>query len=149
MSIKDRIIFTMVPLNTDDKQAMSILLQYAMYHAAGEYVPLMVQIPQNANSVSRLAEVETIHQVLSAYCWFSFKFPETFTERDRAKELQAICREIIEKSIASGLKPVVEPRESKKKRSKNYMKNKIKMKKFKIEAELEEYGFVPNFFVRK
>lgn len=140
----------MVPLKTEDKQAMSILLQYAMYHSAGERVPLIVQIPYNADSVSRLAEVETIHQVLSAYCWLSFKFPDTFTERDEAKHFQSICREIIERSITSGLKPEKTPRDRPtKKRGINDMKHRIKMKRFKIEAELEEYGFVPNFFVRK
>eukprot|EP01080_Neovahlkampfia_damariscottae_P010409 gene10409-2938_t len=134
MPFSDRLKFTMVPIDTDNMKSMSALKRFAHYHSKGEIVRIQKKnLNLNPKTSSELSELESYYQLLTAYCWLSYQFEDTFIQRELAKTLQLQCSHIIEKVLKKGLRKDEKPKRSKRERRRNYRDS--------IDYELSQLGF--------
>jgi len=89
----------------------------------------------NPKTASELSELESYYQLLTAYCWLSYQFEDTFIQRDLAKSLQLQCSKIIENVLSRGLKKEMK---TKRKRSPGERRNNYRNS---LEYELNKLGF--------
>lgn len=115
MSSSDRYTFCCAPVDSKNERLLETLLNFAAAHANGQTVHVRLSLPHLSGCRSPtsavaavgslspldLREMETIHSALDLYIWLSYRFPQTFIQRDQAALLRDACREIIEMGLES------------------------------------------------
>ncbi|XP_028806433.1 DExH-box ATP-dependent RNA helicase DExH18, mitochondrial [Neltuma alba] len=77
LSLKDRFNFSFTPVNVRDPKAMYHLLRFATTYSQNGPVNIAMGMPKGcARNDAELIDLETRHQVLSAYLWLSNQFNE-------------------------------------------------------------------------
>ncbi|KAI9119386.1 hypothetical protein K1719_010061 [Acacia pycnantha] len=77
LSLKDRFNFSFAPVNVRDPKAMYHLLRFATAYSQNAPVNIAMGMPKGcARNDAELIDLETRHQVLSAYLWLSNQFNE-------------------------------------------------------------------------
>lgn len=100
MPFHDRVAFTHVPIDTDEKFAMRMLYSWAKNYSRGKTVNIYVDIPEDMpQTASQLRELEIRYKILEAYCWLCFRYPELFTERKLAEKRKQQCQKMIDRAL--------------------------------------------------
>ncbi|XP_054821646.1 DExH-box ATP-dependent RNA helicase DExH18, mitochondrial isoform X1 [Prosopis cineraria] len=77
LSLKDRFNFSFAPVNVRDPKSMYHLLRFATTYSQNAPVNVAMGMPKGcAQNDAELIDLETRHQVLSAYLWLSNQFNE-------------------------------------------------------------------------
>jgi ATP-dependent RNA helicase SUPV3L1/SUV3 len=85
--LRDKVVFSFVPLSDNSQATMELMLQYASYHARGEKVPL--HLDQHSS------DPEWIYKMCEAYCWLGWRFRQTFCAVPEGEALKdAVARKI-------------------------------------------------------
>lgn len=120
LSLKERFIFCMVPIDLEELYSLREFRRYAELHAKGKEIHVRVKIDFDPNTPEQLADVEATYSLLTAYCWLSYQFETTFVDREKALLLRKKCEEIIERTIFDRVDyRARSPRKSQKKISKS------------------------------
>ncbi|KAI5799958.1 P-loop containing nucleoside triphosphate hydrolase protein [Geopyxis carbonaria] len=114
LTVEERLTFIAAPLgntieakNAFRKMAECVAdgLDGSLLRIPGIDLEILDQTP---TTISDLKRFESLHKVLILYLWLSFRFPTTFTPRETAMELKALCEKKIEtclQTIKFTLKP--------------------------------------------
>jgi ATP-dependent RNA helicase SUPV3L1/SUV3 len=96
LTFKERMQFLNAPIDTANPDAMRVTKHYARHHSKGNVVPVLVTAPQSRpQTMEQLREIEATYKILETYCWLSYRFSETFTLRDEARQLQDTLLQMI------------------------------------------------------
>ncbi|KAJ8768473.1 hypothetical protein K2173_021626 [Erythroxylum novogranatense] len=103
LSLHDKYLFCISPVDMDDDISSQGLTQFAQSYAKKGIVrlkeiftPGTLRVPQTENA---LKELESIHKVLDLYVWLSFRLEESFPDRELAASQKAICSMLIEEFL--------------------------------------------------
>jgi ATP-dependent RNA helicase SUPV3L1/SUV3 len=113
MTLKEKYLFTLCPIDCDDISALRELRRYAEYHSMGKEVDVRIDLIENPKTPQQLAQIEACYQLLTSYCWLSFQFETTFVNREQALKMRILCENIIQRAIFEG--HIREPTKHKKK----------------------------------
>ncbi|CAD2214634.1 RNA helicase [Angomonas deanei] len=92
LTLKDRILFSFLPLNDNSNDALQLLQAYAADHASG--VPVSLRIDKEFANYLQTARgidirvVERYFKRAEMYNWLSWRFKSTFIFRDDAEQLK-------------------------------------------------------------
>ncbi|XP_078166079.1 ATP-dependent RNA helicase SUV3L, mitochondrial-like isoform X2 [Carex rostrata] len=102
LTLKERYSFCFAPVNIRDPKAMYHLLRFATYYSQKKPVSIAMGMPRgSAKNDAELLDLETKHQVLSAYLWLSHHFEESdFPHVEKAENMAAGIAELLGKSLA-------------------------------------------------
>ncbi|KAG4185266.1 hypothetical protein ERO13_A09G217900v2 [Gossypium hirsutum] len=103
LSLQDKYLFCISPVDMDDEISSQGLTQFAENYAKKGLVrlkeifsPGSLQVPKTH---SALKELESIHKVLELYVWLSFRLDESFLDHELASSQKAICSMLIEEFL--------------------------------------------------
>ncbi|KAK9853646.1 hypothetical protein WJX84_009241 [Apatococcus fuscideae] len=99
LSLNDRYIFCLAPISRRNIQMVAALLHYAKRYSEQRAIALGLEAPAEApTTVGGMAQLETLHQIVSLWLWLSFRFPEAlFPDREHAFEvLETIVEQLDE-----------------------------------------------------
>ncbi|KAB2067538.1 hypothetical protein ES319_A09G233100v1 [Gossypium barbadense] len=103
LSLQDKYLFCISPVDMDDEISSQGLTQFAENYAKKGLVrlkeifsPGSLQVPKTH---SALKELESIHKVLELYVWLSFRLDESFPDHELASSQKAICSMLIEEFL--------------------------------------------------
>ncbi|KAH6757117.1 ATP-dependent RNA helicase [Perilla frutescens var. hirtella] len=104
LSLSDKYLFLMSPVDMDDDISSQGLTQFAESYCRNHIVrlkeifsPGTLKIPK---SHKQLKELESIHKVLDLYVWLSFHMDDSFPDRELAASQKSICSMLIEEFLA-------------------------------------------------
>ncbi|KAL7123998.1 hypothetical protein ABFS83_14G019100 [Erythranthe nasuta] len=105
LTLDDKYLFTMSPVDMDDDISSQGLTQFAesyskngIVHLKEIFTPGTLKIPKSHKA---LKELESIHKVLDLYVWLSFHMEDNFPDRELAASQKAICSMLIEEFLGS------------------------------------------------
>lgn len=79
-----------------------MFLEYARAHSLGQSVKLDIYLPKYPpRTADALGDVEIKAKIIDLYLWLSFRFEETFVEKDLALELKARVLELVEQGLVN------------------------------------------------
>ncbi|KAI3459409.1 hypothetical protein Pfo_016072 [Paulownia fortunei] len=100
LSLNDKYLFTISPVDMDDDISSQGLTQFAQSYCKNcvvrlkeIFTPGTLKVPKSHNA---LKELESIHKVLDLYVWLSFHMDDSFPDRELAASQKAICSMLIE-----------------------------------------------------
>ncbi|XP_019155061.1 PREDICTED: DExH-box ATP-dependent RNA helicase DExH16, mitochondrial isoform X3 [Ipomoea nil] len=103
LSLHDKYLFCISPVDVDDDLSSQGLTQFATNYSKNGIVrlreiftPGTLQVPKTQVA---LKELESIHKVLDLYVWLSFRLEESFPDRELAASQKAICSMLIEEFL--------------------------------------------------
>ncbi|CAK7327093.1 unnamed protein product [Dovyalis caffra] len=103
ISLHDKYLFAISPVDMDDEIASQGLVQFAQQYAQKGIVrlkeiftPGTLQVPKTE---SALKELESIHKVLDLYVWLGFRLEDSFPDRELAASQKSICGLLIEEFL--------------------------------------------------
>ncbi|KAL6526581.1 RNA helicase [Orobanche gracilis] len=95
LSLSDKYLFTVSPVDMDDDISSQGLTQFAKSYCKSRsvrlkeiFTPGTLKVPKAHKS---LKELESIHKVLDLYVWLSFHMEDSFPDRELAASQKAIC----------------------------------------------------------
>ncbi|KAL8486446.1 hypothetical protein ACS0TY_023218 [Phlomoides rotata] len=111
LTLNDKYLFAMSPVDMDDDISSQGLTQFATSYAKNHIVrlreiftPGTLKIPK---SHKELKELESIHKVLDLYVWLSYHLEECFPDREIAASQKAMCSMLVEEFL--GMNPWQKP----------------------------------------
>ncbi|KAJ7528222.1 hypothetical protein O6H91_16G090200 [Diphasiastrum complanatum] len=106
MSIKDRFLFCICPIDLDNQVVTGALLKFATEYCKYGGVSLGTSLSSSSTQIPRtqgaLVELESLNKVFDLYIWLSFRLEDAFVDRDSAITQKELCGILIE----AGLKMV-------------------------------------------
>ncbi|KAK9083755.1 hypothetical protein Scep_030226 [Stephania cephalantha] len=103
LGLQEKYLFCNSPVDMNDEISSQGLVQFATNYAKTRFVrlreiftPEMLQVPKTQ---TELKELESIHKVLELYVWLSFRFDDSFPDRELASSQKAICSLLIEEFL--------------------------------------------------
>ncbi|CAA0829102.1 ATP-dependent RNA helicase SUV3- mitochondrial, partial [Striga hermonthica] len=103
LSLNDKYLFTVSPVDMDDDISSQGLTQFAQSYCKSRcvrlkeiFTPGTLKVPKSHKA---LKELESIHKVLDLYVWLSFHLEDSFPDRELAASQKAICSMIIEEFL--------------------------------------------------
>ncbi|KAL3812586.1 hypothetical protein ACJIZ3_013854 [Penstemon smallii] len=103
LTLNDKYLFAMSPVDVNDDISSQGLTQFAqsysknrMVHLKEIFTPGTLKVPKSHNA---LKELESIHKVLDLYVWLSFHLEDSFPDRELAASQKAICSMLIEEFL--------------------------------------------------
>ncbi|KAI5818121.1 P-loop containing nucleoside triphosphate hydrolase protein [Pyronema omphalodes] len=106
LSVADRMIFIMSPINSRNERACAVAHRMAECVAWAEDGSVLklydmdleaLDIPPT--TAEDLQRLENLHKMLIHYLWISYRFPATFHPRETAEQLKELCERQIEKGL--------------------------------------------------
>jgi ATP-dependent RNA helicase SUPV3L1/SUV3 len=95
LSLEDRFLFCICPVDTDDHMAMGALLQFATEFSRQEMVtlkkvitPATIRVPRTQTALQQL---ESLHKVLELYVWLSLRMEDAFVDQEAALSQKELC----------------------------------------------------------
>ncbi|RLN53674.1 hypothetical protein BBJ28_00014817, partial [Nothophytophthora sp. Chile5] len=102
LTLSDRFTFCMAPAGLRNPLARKVFLDYARAHSTGQSVKLDIYLPKFApQTAESLLDVEIKAKIIDLYLWLSFRFEETFVEKDVALELKVKVLELVEQGLVN------------------------------------------------
>ncbi|EGZ29385.1 hypothetical protein PHYSODRAFT_537681 [Phytophthora sojae] len=102
LTLSDRFTFCMSPVSLRNPLARKVFLEYARAHSLGQSVKLDIYLPKYPpRTADALGDVEIKAKIIDLYLWLSFRFEETFVEKDLALELKARVLELVEQGLVN------------------------------------------------
>ncbi|GMF26315.1 unnamed protein product [Phytophthora lilii] len=102
LTLSDRFTFCMSPVSLRNPLARKVFLEYARAHSLGQSVKLDIYLPKYApRTAEALGDVEIKAKIIDLYLWLSFRFEDTFMEKDLALELKAKVLELVEQGLVN------------------------------------------------
>lgn len=110
LSIGERYTFCCAPFNLRHSDAVRACKAMAKILENGtggdiEQIPgvnlslLKFYLPIENSSITKLAELESLHSILSAYIWLSYKFPAVYYTTEKAALLRDKCQNALHKEL--------------------------------------------------
>uniref|UniRef100_A0A2P2Q6X4 ATP-dependent RNA helicase SUV3L, mitochondrial n=1 Tax=Rhizophora mucronata TaxID=61149 RepID=A0A2P2Q6X4_RHIMU len=100
LSLEDRFNFCFAPINIRDPKAMYHLLRFASVYSQKLPVNIAMGMPKgSAKNDAELLDLETKHQILSAYLWLSNQFEGSFPYVEKAEAMATDIAELLGQSI--------------------------------------------------
>ncbi|KAH8943386.1 hypothetical protein BDL97_13G049000 [Sphagnum fallax] len=103
LSLEDRFLFCICPVDTDDHMAMGALLQFATEFSRQEMVtlkkvitPATIRVPRTQTALQQL---ESLHKVLELYVWLSLRMEDAFVDQEAALSQKELCGMLIEQGL--------------------------------------------------
>ncbi|CAN1808016.1 ATP-dependent RNA helicase SUV3, mitochondrial [Linum perenne] len=103
LSLKDKYLFCISPVDMDDEISSQGLTQFASNYANKGLVrlkeiftPGSLKVPKTP---AELQELESVHKVLDLYVWLSYRLDDSFPDRELAASQKAICSMLIEEFL--------------------------------------------------
>ncbi|KZV56277.1 ATP-dependent RNA and DNA helicase [Dorcoceras hygrometricum] len=107
LTLNDKYLFTVSPVDMDDDISSQGLTQFAQNYSKNRIVrlkeiftPGTLKVPKSHNA---LKELESIHKVLDLYVWLSFHMHDSFPDHELAASQKAICSMLIEEFLGTNL----------------------------------------------
>lgn len=94
MSLEDRFVFSICPVDRKDREALTSLRTWASLHAAGRPVPA-----PSVSPYGYLGLIEAGVRLASAYLWLARRFPATFDDVEGAQAARTAGNEAIEAEL--------------------------------------------------
>ncbi|EEY58821.1 ATP-dependent RNA helicase SUPV3L1, putative [Phytophthora infestans T30-4] len=102
LTLSDRFTFCMSPVGLRNPLARRVFLEYARAHSLGQSVRLDIYLPKYApRTAEALGDVEIKAKIIDLYLWLSFRFEDTFVEKDLALELKTRVLELVEQGLVN------------------------------------------------
>ncbi|ETO67780.1 hypothetical protein F444_15334 [Phytophthora nicotianae P1976] len=102
LTLSDRFTFCMSPVSLRNPLARKVFLEYARAHSLGQSVKLDIYLPKYApRTAEALGDVEIKAKIIDLYLWLSFRFEDTFVEKDLALELKTKVLELVEQGLVN------------------------------------------------
>ncbi|KAE8875620.1 ATP-dependent RNA helicase [Phytophthora fragariae] len=102
LTLSDRFTFCMSPVSLRNPLARKVFLEYARAHSLGQSVKLDIYLPKYPpRTAEALGDVEIKAKIIDLYLWLSFRFEETFVEKDLAMELKVRVLELVEQGLVN------------------------------------------------
>ncbi|KAG7384685.1 ATP-dependent RNA helicase supv3l1, mitochondrial [Phytophthora pseudosyringae] len=102
LTLSDRFMFCMSPAGLRNPLARKVFLEYARAHSLGQSVKLDIYLPKYApRTAEALGDVEIKAKIIDLYLWLSFRFEDTFMEKDLALELKTRVLELVEQGLVN------------------------------------------------
>lgn len=101
LSLQDRYNFCMAPVNIRDPNAVGEILDHARRYAAGQRVPLDMDLPSTApTNHHELRIFENAHQLVSQWLWLSNRFSaKQFVGRKKVEKLEGAIVERMKSAL--------------------------------------------------
>jgi ATP-dependent RNA helicase SUPV3L1/SUV3 len=97
LSLRDRYIFCLAPVDTNSPQVLWQLVEYAQQYAAEKHVPFVLQdTPLRLGT--KIEKLEEAHKIGELYVWLSYRF-SAFRDRLKAEETLHKINELIKLSL--------------------------------------------------
>ncbi|KAF7060885.1 hypothetical protein CFC21_067628 [Triticum aestivum] len=103
LALRDKYIFCQSPVDVRDDISTQGLTQFAENYAKKGIVrlkeiftPGTLRVPTTHN---QLQELESVHKVLELYVWLSYRFDDSFPDRELAASQKSICSMLIEEYL--------------------------------------------------
>ncbi|EPS66047.1 hypothetical protein M569_08726, partial [Genlisea aurea] len=103
LSLNDKYLFTISPVDMNDEISSQGFIQFAQSYSKNRLVrlkeiftPGTLKVPKSHNA---LKELESIHKVLDLYVWLGFRFNDSFPDHELAQSQKAICSMLIEEFL--------------------------------------------------
>ncbi|KAF1785192.1 P-loop containing nucleoside triphosphate hydrolase [Phytophthora cactorum] len=102
LTLSDRFTFCMSPVSLRNPLARKVFLEYARAHSLGQSVKLDIYLPKYPpRTAEALGDVEIKAKIIDLYLWLSFRFEDTFVEKDLALELKTRVLELVEQGLVN------------------------------------------------
>uniref|UniRef100_H3H1H3 RNA helicase n=2 Tax=Phytophthora ramorum TaxID=164328 RepID=H3H1H3_PHYRM len=102
LTLSDRFMFCMSPVSLRNPLARKVFLEYARAHSLGQSVKLDIYLPKYPpRTAEALGDVEIKAKIIDLYLWLSFRFEDTFVEKDLALELKIRVLELVEQGLVN------------------------------------------------
>lgn len=107
ISLRERYVFCCAPINIRERYCSIMFVKMARQFSTSEPVTCEwmcrqiewpCKIPQ---SLTQLAHLETLYDVLESYLWLSYRFPDKFTDGDAVREVQTQIDSMIHERVSS------------------------------------------------
>ncbi len=104
LELKDKYIFASAPVGFHSSYIESIFFRYLDRFSRGKKVKFkpLKDLPDFAFTQDELLEKEDRVKEISLYLWLSFKYPETFTDAELARESRYRLNSFIENTLKRG-----------------------------------------------
>ncbi|CAN0857048.1 DExH-box ATP-dependent RNA helicase DExH16, mitochondrial [Linum grandiflorum] len=103
LSLHDKYLFCISPVDMDDEISAQGLTQFASNYAKKRLVRLKEIFTPGSLKVPKtpieLQELESVHKVLDLYVWLSYRLDDSFPDRELAASQKAICSMLIEEFL--------------------------------------------------
>ncbi|CAM0876200.1 unnamed protein product [Alopecurus aequalis] len=103
LGLYDKYQFCLSPVDVNDDISTQGLIQFAENYAKKGIVrlkeiftPGTLRVPTTHN---QLKELESVHKVLELYVWLSYRFEDSFPDRELADSQKSICSMLIEEYL--------------------------------------------------
>ncbi|XP_065863264.1 ATP-dependent RNA helicase SUV3, mitochondrial isoform X2 [Euphorbia lathyris] len=103
LSLHDKYLFCISPVDMDDEISANGLTQFAtnyakkgIVHLKEIFAPGMLEVPKTPNAME---ELESIYKVLDLYVWLSFRLEDSFPDNELAASQKRICNLLIEEFL--------------------------------------------------
>ncbi|XP_051178349.1 ATP-dependent RNA helicase SUV3, mitochondrial [Lolium perenne] len=103
LGLYDKYLFCQSPVDVNDDISTQGLTQFAENYAKKGIVrlkeiftPGTLRVPKTHN---QLKELESVHKVLELYVWLSYRFDDSFPDRELADSQKSICSMLIEEYL--------------------------------------------------
>ncbi|KAM0870020.1 hypothetical protein ACQ4PT_040304 [Festuca glaucescens] len=103
LGLYDKYLFCQSPVDVNDDISTQGLIQFAENYAKKGIVrlkeiftPGTLRVPKTHN---QLKELESVHKVLELYVWLSYRFDDSFPDRELADSQKLICSMLIEEYL--------------------------------------------------
>ncbi|KAG1705594.1 hypothetical protein DVH05_003281 [Phytophthora capsici] len=102
LALSDRFTFCMSPVSLRNPLARKVFLEYARAHSLSQSVKLDIYLPKYPpRTAEALGDVEIKAKIIDLYLWLSFRFEETFVEKNLALELKTQVLELVEQGLVN------------------------------------------------
>lgn len=103
LALHDKYVFCQSPVDVRDDISTQGLTQFAENYAKKGtvrlkeiFTPGTLRVPTTHN---QLQELESVHKVLELYVWLSYRFDDSFPDRELAASQKSICSMLIEEYL--------------------------------------------------
>ncbi|VAI36598.1 unnamed protein product [Triticum turgidum subsp. durum] len=103
LALHDKYVFCQSPVDVRDDISIQGLTQFAENYAKKGtvrlkeiFTPGTLRVPTTHN---QLQELESVHKVLELYVWLSYRFDDSFPDRELAASQKSICSMLIEEYL--------------------------------------------------
>lgn len=103
LALHDKYLFCQSPVDVRDDISTQGLIQFAENYAKKGtvrlkeiFTPGTLRVPTTHN---QLQELESVHKVLELYVWLSYRFDDSFPDRELAASQKSICSMLIEEYL--------------------------------------------------
>ena len=98
MTLEEKYKFVIAPIDTSNKDVVISFLKYVRLFNASKSVSVNLQLP-SPRSESYVHKLENSFKILSLYLWLSLRFPEEFTEHEKAQMMLEQCTHRIQVAL--------------------------------------------------